>query len=266
MASAGTTERRSSVGPAQTGTADGKRPGKTGSARSGLRLGRSPAMAAARFSLTIHTNCASGAANTAGQGGPRRLRIGGRAGKRRAYASSAAIRPFPRRGTAVDTGSEPSCGTTRFLTASILSSGNYWKLRSSGATTQASCSCRESMRALTIAFRPVAAEAARTSITASGATSRSTLSRTISPKRSSWRGAGRSSLASASEGPVPHDADAAERARLHLPARLVRVRPALIRHPHPYRIPAMTVKRWPAVQGTPFLPAVNDGASWRFIW
>jgi hypothetical protein len=28
----------------------------------------------------------------------------------------------------------------------------------------------------------------------------------------------------------------------------------------------MTVKRWPAVQGTPFLPAVNDGASWRFIW
>src|SRR6185437_4019209 len=63
------------------------------------------------------------------------------------------------------------------------------------------------------------------------------------------------------EGPVPHDADAAERARQRLLLRLGGVRPAPVRRPHPYRIQAVHVN----ISGTEcrsgFLPDLKTGAS-----
>jgi hypothetical protein len=44
------------------------------------------------------------------------------------------------------------------------------------------------------------------------------------------------------QGAVPHDADAPERARVHLPLRLVGVGPAPVSRPHLYRIPWLYVK------------------------
>ena len=44
------------------------------------------------------------------------------------------------------------------------------------------------------------------------------------------------------EGPVPHDPDAAERARQHLLLRLIRVSPAPVSRPHPDRIARLIEK------------------------
>ena len=67
------------------------------------------------------------------------------------------------------------------------------------------------------------------------------------------------------QGTVPHHSHAAECASQQLLLRLVRIRPASVRRPHPYGMPAMTVKPW-EVRDTRFLPGLNAGASTLKVW
>jgi hypothetical protein len=234
---AGTTEHRSSADLAQIVTADGNRPAKKDSARSGLRQGRSPAIVAERRSQTIRTSHANHAESMPGRHGMRHPRAGSRASRQRAYARNAGSRSYLRQDTAIGTGSAVSCGTAGFPKVGTPSSGTSSWHRTSAATTRGSCWYRASTPALTTASRAAEVAMRLGSTTSFGATGKSTLSRMTSLRPNSLNGAGRSQFGSVSgQCPVPYDADAAERARERLLLRLVGVCPAPIYHPHADRI------------------------------
>jgi hypothetical protein len=234
---AGTTEHRSSADLAQIVTADDSRPAKRGSARSGLKQDRSPATVAERPSRTIHTSHANDVESMPGRHGMQHPRVDLRASRQRAYAPNAGSRSCLRRDTAGGTGSAVFCDIAGFPKVGTPSSGTGSWLRTSAATTRGSRWSRASTPALITAFRAAEAATLLTSTISFGVTGKSTLSRMTSLKPNSLNGAGRSQCGSVSgQGSVPHDADAAERARERLLLRLVGVCPAPVCRPHTYRI------------------------------
>ena len=66
------------------------------------------------------------------------------------------------------------------------------------------------------------------------------------------------------QGAVPHNADAAKRARQHLLLRVVGVCPAPVCRPHSYMMTTITVKPWEA-RRTRFLPGLKAGVSTREV-